>query len=353
MEWTKSICVLFARWKSFLNTFFFVGNETISLFAKIKGTAIVFQTIVLDNGGRSVYIPAVTYACNVHAWNSDCTKSDPLNLGFYIVLIIVSIAMMTRMLLPQTVNHLSVGMGTGLVLGTFLTLLINMEMNWKAFITIFTSLTFTSINYMSNQHHPKISHYLTSFWLCYISSLTLFFVAMFSFNLDDYQYIFLVAFIIIAAIIVATRDQIEYQVSIILGGYLFMFSISFFTNGHLNNIIEQPYYLAKDFTYIQAVKRLLIAPQDAIAFCLAFILVACVIGSFNHFGIIWDKMLEREKLLRARRVALGGGTLHERLQIASEQTPLISRFTETEEDEVFESPNTSRELYSRIKGHKK
>lgn len=336
------------------NIFYVAGNETIGLYAKIKGTGIVFQTIALDYGGRSVYIPAVTYSCNVSAWNSNCTRSDLLNLGFYVVLIIISILLMTRMLLPETINHLSVGMGTGLVLGTFITLFIHMEMNWKAFITIFSSLSCTGLNYVINQRCSKISHYFTSFWLCHVSSLTLFFITSVSFNLVDYQYIFLVAFAILGAILVATRDQIEIQSSIILGGFLFMFSISFFTNGHLNNIIEQPYYLAKDFSYKQAVKRLLIAPQDAIAICLAFILVVCLIVSFNRYGNIWQKMLEQERLLRARRVALGGGTLHERLQVASEQTPLITRYTDTEEDEVFESPNTNRELYvNRIKGIKK
>lgn len=260
---------------------------------------------------------------------------------------------MTRMLLPRTINHLSVGMGSGLVLGTFLTLLINMEMNWKAFITIFTSLALTGLNYVLSKRYSKISHYLTSFWLCYTSTLTLFFTTSVSFNLVDYQYIFLIGFGILGASLVATHDKIEIQSSIILGGFLFMFSISFFTNGHLNNIIEQPYYLAKNFTYKQAVKLLLIAPQDVIAFCLAFILVICLIVSFNRYGNIWEKMLEREKLLRARRVALGGGTLHERLQVASEQTPLITRYTATEEDDVFESPNTNRELYNRMKGIKK
>ncbi|XP_063700750.1 uncharacterized protein LOC134831044 [Culicoides brevitarsis] len=329
------------------------GNETVSLFAKIKGTAIVVQTIALDYGGRSVYIPAVTYSCNVHIWKGDCLNEDPLNLGFYVVLVGISIFLMTRIMLPDIVNDLCVGMGTGLALGVFLTLFINMEMNWKAFIVIFSSLVLTGSNYLINLHFPKVSHYLTSFWLCYISSLTLFFVANFSFNLVEYQYIFLVLFTLLAAIILAARHQTETQVSIILGGFLFMFSVAFFTNGHLNNIIEQPYYLAKDFEYIQAVKRLLIAPQDAIAFCLAIILVTCLLYAFNRYGNIWDKMLEKEKLLREQRVALGVATLHERLQVASEHTPLISRYTETEEDEVFETPNTNRELYSRLKSRKK
>uniref|UniRef100_A0A336LUU4 CSON005464 protein n=1 Tax=Culicoides sonorensis TaxID=179676 RepID=A0A336LUU4_CULSO len=324
-------------------------NETISLFAKIKGTGIVFQTIALDYGGRSVYIPGVTYSCNVSAWKSNCTRRDLLSVGFYVVILIISILLMTRMFLPRTVNHLAVGMGTGLVLGTYITTFISMDIDWKAFIAIFTSLSCTGINYVICQRYSKISHYITSFWLCYFSSLSLFFVTSASFNLVDYQYIFLVSFIILGTIFLGILETVEIKTSILAGGFIFLFSISFMINGHLKNIIEQPFYLVKDFKYFYATKDLLIAPQDMISLLIAIACVVFLFISYNRYGNVWEKLLERERLMRARRVALGGGTLEERLQVASEQTPLITRYTETEEDEVFESPNTNKEFYKRIK----
>ena len=83
-------------------------------FEKLPGTGLIVNSVVVDkNGFSSYYIPKVTYSCPENTWNEHCSDIDLLKRAFSVVLVLFSVVMILNLVMPELIEAIMSGMIVG------------------------------------------------------------------------------------------------------------------------------------------------------------------------------------------------------------------------------------------------
>lgn len=334
-----------ARRYGYENTINFLYNETD--YAKIKTSLLIVQTIALDKNGYAAYVPATTYSCNPILWGSDCHRINPNRFTYYLILFGVGLFIALRFLLPPLLLNAVIGAEIGIVTAILINLALNISNHALIIFYMVSALFGMILCMMTTRRLPFFRRWVVCFAVSYLSILSLFYLANASFNLMAFQYLFIFIFTTIFGLLLVFTPARESMICIVLGSLLIYFSLSYFTNGQLYGIIEHPIYLLQDCRNKFAVKSLLFTIPDVVCVFIVILFAMCIIILYDNYGEVWSRMLDAERRWMIEHLYLCSRA--ERVRFANENAPLITRYTETEEDDVFESPNTSKYCYQRTR----
>lgn len=332
------LSVTAARLNGQENTLSFLYNRTD--YAKVKTTLLIIQTIALGPSGDAAYVPITTYSCNPILWDSDCHRNNTNQFVYYVVLLGVGLSIALRFLMPPLLLNAVLGAEAGVVSA----ILINtgLNINYHAMTILYTTAAlFGMILFMmTTRRFPFFRRWVVCFVVSYLIILSIFYISNASYNLMTFQYLFICIFTTIIGLLLVFTPARESMICIVLGSVLIYFSLSFLTDGQLYGIIEHPISLLQDSKHKYAVKKLLFTSQDIVCVFVAIVFGCCVSLVYESYGEVWSRVMARERLWKLQHLYLC--SREERQRLANENTPLITRFAESEEDEVFESPNTSK-----------
>lgn len=320
------------------NTISFLYNQTD--YAKVKTSLLVVQTIALSPTGYVAYVPVTTYSCNPILWGSDCHQINPSQFTYYVVLLGVGLFIALRFLLPPLLLNAVLGAEVGVVSAILVNLGLNITDHASIIFYTVAALFGMIVFMMTTVRLPYFRRWVVCFVVSYLVILSIFYVSNASYNLMAFQYLFIGIFTTIFGLLLVFTPARESMICIVLGSILIYFSLSYLTDGQLYGVIEHPIFLLEDNQHKYAVKQLTFTCPDVVCVFVAIFFGMVVARIYESYGEVSSRMMEQERLWMLQHLYLC--SREERMRLANENTPLITRFTESGEDEVFESPNTSK-----------
>lgn len=352
-------------------------------FEKTPGTGIIINSVIIgDNGQPAFFIPAVTYSCPVNTWNSHCSDIDVLRRALSVFLVLYSVLMILNLLIPELIESIL----NGLLLGSFFALVFtksshNEMSRFDVFISsVFGGLIMGGIFGILSLH-IHIGRYLTKFTFSNLVMAIVMEILFPSYTSPYWQ--FGGAFVLSLVFHI-----IQVSFSVFLGGLLLVFGLSnllkvgnihriYINNFHsLTSVYESSE--ANEETVWSLVRQNFINYKIQLNLLDISLMIFFIVGSVlltirkeaffrNNPNLFDDHVCEFESIgefnrnvARCRRqrciVGIRASALqrlkiisrcrrhHYRSNVVHERSPLISHWIasdESQDDEVFESPNTN------------
>lgn len=210
-----------------------MGSPFKRFFEKVPGTGLVVTSVVTDkNGFSSFYIPTVTYGCPVNTWNAMCTDSNMLKRVFSVVLVLYSVVMIFNLAMPELIE----AMMSGMLVGAFWSLLYMknhhvMMSNFDKFMTTVFGGFLVAAIFGTLSFYFRIGRYLTK--LTFSNFLMAIVMEVFFDSVTSIYWQFGSAFILSLAF-----AFIQISFSVLLGGLLLVLSLSHLLKvGNIHRVI--------------------------------------------------------------------------------------------------------------------
>lgn len=91
-------------------------------FEKTPGTGIIINNgITADNSETAFFVPAVSYSCPANTWNNHCSDIDGLRRALSVFLVLFSVVMILNLIMPELIESILNGMLLGALIALVVT----------------------------------------------------------------------------------------------------------------------------------------------------------------------------------------------------------------------------------------
>lgn len=358
------------------------------IFEKWPGTGLIinfFAMSMSSTSNGSFYIPAVTYACPHNTWSSHCTDIDIMRRSLCVFLVIFAVVMSVNVLMPDIVESIM----CGILIGGFVSYAfvvrtehdLTEQSEMSTFMIFFVGSSITAFVFGVISLYIHIGRYVVKL---IFSCLIVVFIMEISLSFDS-----IYIFIISAVIVSLAFAYVKISFSVLLGGLLIILSLSRLLKiGNLHRIYENHLlslalsndsifnFSREKFINYRIQFNVLDYALVLLYFALATLLTLrkeILLSEMQYYDEVEDIEEFNLNIARQRRqagiVGLRRRSTRSQLRIVSrcrrhhyrsnvihERSPLISHWlesSETEDDEVFVSPESNSRFMQSLSDEKR